>query len=66
MKYTTVNYYCDICKSKMDYPRFIKMHKKFIVNSWGVTYDVCEDCYESIASHIIKLKKEIGKDSEVR
>lgn len=57
MKYTTVNYYCDICESKMDYPRFIKMRKKFIVNSWGVVYDVCEDCYESIAAHIIKLKK---------
>lgn len=55
MKYTTVNYYCDICKNKMDYPRFIKMRKKFIVDSWGVKYDVCADCFESIASLIIKL-----------
>ena len=57
MKITKVDYYCDICKRKMDFHRFVRLRKKFTINAWGITYDVCEDCFKSIASHINELRK---------
>ena len=60
MKITKTEYYCDICDKHMDYPRFIRFEPKLRkLNFWGVSYDLCEDCFEDIGRYIRAKRNEV-------
>jgi hypothetical protein len=55
---TYIEYYCDLCCKRMDYPRFIHLKtKRFNINCWGVNYDVCEECFDKVGKYIRSIDK---------
>ena len=60
-----IRHFCDICDKRMDFPRFIRFEPRRL-NVWGVSYDVCEDCFEDIGNYIIAKRREVKPNDKRR